>query len=226
MKNMIIIFLSVAIFGLISFGIYSTKNKSVASPNQKEQDSNNFASDLKITISGVDHIRGNSDAVITLVGYSDFQCPYCVRFHPTMKKIADEYPDKVRWVYRYYPLPFHQAARGAAVAAEAAGRQGKFWEYSDKIIENSEQDGTGLGEADLIKYAEELGLDMAKFKNDLTDKSIDARIERDITSGNNLKVKGTPATYLIDKNGQVEPLAGALPYEQLKAKIDAVLKND
>lgn len=221
MKNTIIAVSIIIVFVLIGFLVYSSKNKTESKTAASTTGS--ASNDIKITISETDHIKGEPNATVTLVEYSDFQCPYCVSFQPVMERIVNEYPGRVRWVYRYFPLPSHPAAKDAAIAAEAAGRQGKFWEYSQKIIEKSQPDGTGLGSADLNKYAEELGLDMVEFKDDITDQGTVARVESDIASGNELGVRGTPATYLIDKNGKIEPLSGALSFKELKAKIEAVL---
>ncbi|MEK7096520.1 MAG: thioredoxin domain-containing protein [Patescibacteria group bacterium] len=221
MRNLIIIISTIILFILIGFWVYGSKNKTESKTTASTTGS--ASNDIKITISETDHIKGDSNATLTLVEYSDFQCPYCVSFQTVMERIVNEYSGKVRWVYRYFPLPSHPAAKDAAIAAEAAGRQGKFWEFSQKIIEKSQPDGTGLKSADLSKYAEESGLDMAKFKDDIIDRGTVARVESDIASGNELGVRGTPATYLIDKNGKIEPLSGALSFKELKAKVEAAL---
>ena len=104
--------------------------------------------------------KGAKDALVTIVQYSDFQCPFCSRVEPTMDKILEEYKGKVRVVWRDLPLPFHNNAMPAAIAARAAGEQGKFWEMHKKLFENQQ----ALDRPALEKYASELGLNMGKFK--------------------------------------------------------------
>ena len=98
-----------------------------------------------------------------MIIFSDFQCPFCRRVEPTLTQIEKEYAGKVRFVWKNYPLPFHNNAEPAAEAAMAAGAQGKFWEMHDKLFENQQ----ALDRAEPEKYAQELGLNMAKFKADL-----------------------------------------------------------
>ncbi|MDP3245204.1 MAG: DsbA family protein [bacterium] len=178
----------------------------------------------KITVNSNDHIRGDKNAPITLVEFSDFQCPYCKRFHPTMQQVMENYQGQVRWIYRHFPLDFHQNAQKSAEAAECAGEQGKFWEYIDKAFENSQADGTGLNAEDLKKYAQELGLNTGKFNDCFANGKFTSKVKADMDSGQTAGVTGTPGTILIDKNGNAELISGALPYEQIKAKIDSVLK--
>lgn len=221
-KTIIQIVLAATILILISYGL-ATMKKDDGSTTNKETNAKNTI--LVDPVSSDDHILGNVNAPITLIEYSDYQCPYCVKHYPTMKKLISEYDGKVRWVFRSFPLPFHQAAKKASEASEAAGAQGKFWEYSDKLIENSTAEGKGLEEADLIKYAQDLGLNMDQFKADLSSGKYATKIEKDLTSGEKAGVKGTPATFLIDKNGKTELISGALSLSQLKQKIDETLRN-
>lgn len=227
-KNVIQIVLAAAILVLIGYGL-ATMKKDKGSTNNTSVSNNNsntpVAVEVKVDpVSADDHILGDKNAPVTLIEYSDYQCPYCVKHYPTMKQLMKEYDGKVRWAFRHYPLPFHQAAKKAAEAAEAAGAQGKFWEYSDKLIANSQPDGTGLGEADLIKYAQDLGLNMDQFKGDLSSGKYAAKVEKDLASGEKVGVTGTPATFLIDKNGKTELISGAAPLSQFKSKIDEALK--
>src|SRR5207237_10056077 len=100
------------------------------------------------------------DAPVTIVIFSDFQCPFCSRVEPTLAKIADEYKGKVRFAWKDLPLPFHNNAMPAAIAARAAGEQGKFWEMHDKLFATQQN----LDRASYEKYAQERGLDMTRFK--------------------------------------------------------------
>lgn len=219
-KTIIQIVLAAAILILIGYGLASIKKEDTSTP----EDQKDKTATVVEPVSDEDNVFGSKDAPVTLIEYSDYQCPYCVKHYPTMKKVIADYQGKVRWVFRHYPLPFHQAAKKASEAAEAAGAQGKFWEYSDKLIENSSADGTGLQEKDLIEYAKDLGLDMQKFQDDLSSGKYADKVEKDLKSGEKAGVKGTPATFLIGKNGETEVISGALPYDQLKTKIDKVLK--
>lgn len=180
--------------------------------------------DGKIVITASDRVQGPENAKITFIEYSDFQCPYCVKFHATMEKVMQEYDGKVRWVYRHSPLPIHKAAPKAAEAAECAGEQGNFWEYAAALTKNSQPDGTGLAVPDLKKYSKELTLDEQKFNNCLDGGKFKEKIKLDLDSGKKLGVQGTPATFMIDGTGNQQLISGALPYEQVKAKIDSVLK--
>jgi len=160
--------------------------------------------------------KGAKDALVTIVQYSDFQCPFCSRVEPTMDKILEEYKGKVRIVWRDLPLPFHNNAMPAAIAARAAGEQGKFWEMHKKLFENQ----SALDRPALEKYAGELGLNMGKFKAALDANKGKEDIEADATSGGKIGARGTPAFFI---NGKF--LSGAQPFEAFKAKIDEELKT-
>ncbi len=153
---------------------------------------------------------------MTIVQYSDFQCPFCSRVEPTMDKILEEYKGKVRVVWRDLPLPFHNNAMPAAIAARAAGEQGKFWEMHKKLFENQ----SALDRPALEKYASELGLNMGKFKAALDGNKWKEDIEADAAGGGKIGARGTPAFFI---NGKF--LSGAQPFEAFKAKIDEELKT-
>jgi protein-disulfide isomerase len=183
-------------------------------PQQRpgEPDANTrFAADVKGA-----PIKGAKDALVTIVQYSDFQCPFCSRVEPTIEKVMTEYKGKVRVAWRDLPLPFHPNAMPAAIAARAAGEQGKFWEMHDKIFANQQT----MDRPTYEKYAQELGLNMGKFKAALdAEKGKDA-INADAASGNKIGARGTPAFFI---NGKF--LSGAQPFEMFKSKIDEELKT-
>jgi len=166
-----------------------------------------------------DWIRGDKNAALTVIEYSDFQCPFCSRFHPTMQQVMKEYAGKVRWVYRHFPLSFHPEAQPAAEAAECAGEQGKFWEYGDKLIENQ----ATLGAALYAKLAAELGLNKGKFQDCVDGKKYTTKVQAQAQSGAAAGVNGTPGSFVIDRDGNVQEIQGALPYESVKAVIDSML---
>lgn len=151
--------------------------------------------DLDALISDHTYIRGDLGAQFTLVEFSDFQCPACKAFAPVVKQILATYPDEVRLAYRHFPLPQHSHARLAAEAAQAAGEQDAFWEYHDKLFENQD----ALEEENLITYAQELGLDVDQFKEDLDNGKFAPVIQADVDTANNIGVNSTPTFYLNGK---------------------------
>lgn len=174
-------------------------------------------------VSDTDHVMGPKTAALTLVEYSDFQCPYCGRFHPVMEQLMSNpaYKGKLRWVFRNFPLSFHPNAVPAANAAECAAEQGKFFEYAHElyISQDSESD------AFYASTAKKLGLNMTKFNDCYSSKKYQSKIDADHQSGIAANVSGTPATIIITSNGTKTLIPGALPIDQVKAMVDAALKK-
>jgi protein-disulfide isomerase len=163
---------------------------------------------------------GSESAKVTLVEFGDFQCPACGASHPIVKQIIAEEGDDIQFVFRHYPLSFHKNAVKAALAAEAAGRQDKFFEMHDLIFDNqAEWSEEGNADEFFEKYAAELGLDIDKFRTDIKDKKLDEKVKRDFADGNAVGVRSTPTFFI---NGEIQ--AGGLPYDQFKAKINAAKK--
>lgn len=174
-----------------------------------------------------DHIRGNVDAPITLVVYSDYECPFCKRFHPTMQELMKQYEGKIRWVYRQYPLSFHQNAQKQAEASECVAELGgneKFWEFSDKIFERTTSNGTGFALDQLGPLAAEIGVDQQAFQSCLDSDKYAKFVQDSVTEGTTAGVSGTPATIIIDQKGKTQLLVGAQPIETFKTAIDKLLK--
>lgn len=168
-------------------------------------------------ITKADHVRGDFDAPVTIVEFSDIQCPYCRQFHPTMQRILSEYPGKVRWVWKHYPLEsIHPNARPAALASECAAEQNKFWEFVDTAIENQQVLSTDF----FVQTAESLKLNKKKFEDCLNSQKFASEIDQDITQASAAQVTGTPSSFV---NGQ--EVAGALPYEQVKPMVEAALAS-
>lgn len=144
---------------------------------------------------------GPDDAPVTIVEFSDFQCPACKSAEPFVRAVRTQYPDSVRIVYRYFPLEqLHQYARTAAQAAQVAQTEGKFWEYSDILFENQETWST-LDSKDQVKqtlseYATELGIDSASFLERMDSPDVVAAVQNDITLGDTLKIMATPTFYV------------------------------
>jgi protein-disulfide isomerase len=157
--------------------------------------------------------RGPDKAPITIIAFSDYQCPYCKRAHATVEQVMQTYGDKVKLVYRDYPLPFHENARPAAEAAACANAQGKFWEYHQKLWGASD-----LSTEKLKTMAGEVGMDQQKFDDCLAKQEFKAVIDKDIADGASVGVSGTPAFFI---NGRM--LSGAQPFEKFKEVIDEEL---
>jgi len=160
--------------------------------------------------------RGNPKAPVTIVEFSDFQCPFCVRARPTVNRVREVYGDKVRFVFRHFPLDFHAQAEKAGEAAACAGDQGKFWEMHDLLWQNTAK----LQVADLKAHAATLGLDAAAFAQCLDSGRHDGLVEGDLAAGQGYGVSGTPAFFV---NGR--PLVGAQPFEAFAQVIDDELQR-
>lgn len=170
-----------------------------------------------------DHILGSKDAKVTLIEYSDFECPFCKNFFATVKQVEKDYPKNVRIVYRHFPLSFHQNAAKEAEASECAAELGgndAFWKYHDKIFTETTSNGTGFALDRLAPAAKEIGLDEKKFKTCLDSGKYAAKVSQQMQEGSTAGVNGTPATFI---NGKLT--SGAVPYASIKAAIDAELKK-
>ena len=168
----------------------------------------------KATVEGHEPVWGNAEAPVTIVMFSDFQCPFCTRVEGTLKQLREAYPNDVRIVWKNNALPFHDRAVPAAVASMAAHEQGKFWEMHEKLFANQQ----ALGDADLEKYATEIGLDMAKFKAHMSAQTSKPLVDKDMELANLINARGTPNHFVNGRN-----LVGAQPYESFKALVDEEL---
>lgn len=169
-----------------------------------------FKSPVKVDVAG-NAVKGNPNAKITLVEFSDFQCPFCKRGMDVMADVMKEYPNDVKLVFKHLPLPFHPNAKPAAIAAEAAGRQGKFWEMHDELFNNQDK----LSEELYVQLAQKLNLDVEKFKTDMKDEALKKKVEDDAAHASKLGITGTPGFFV---NG-VE-VKGARPLPYFKTIID------
>ena len=181
-------------------------------------------------VTSKDHIRGNPNADITIVEYSDTECPFCKQFHQTMKQIIAEYGDsgKVAWVYRNFPLDqLHPKARKEAEALECAGELGgndKFWEYTDRLYEVTPSNNK-LEESELPKIAQYVGLDVQKFNSCLSSGKYAQHVEDDVKNATETGGNGTPWSIVITKDGKKYPLSGAQPYSSVKQMIEGILNQ-
>ena len=219
--------------GLIAGAVYvSNTKRPVVAGNQPQAIAQQPTGDLEAmkAVTSDDHVRGNPDALVKIVEYSDPECPFCKRFHDTMKQVMDEYSKdgKVVWVYRNFPLDqLHPKARNESVAIECAGDLGgndKFWSYADRLYEVTPSNN-GLDPAELPKIAQYVGLDVSKFNSCLTSGKFDKHIEDDVQNAAATGGNGTPWSIVVDKNGKKYPLSGAQPYASVKQLIDIALQG-
>ncbi len=145
-----------------------------------------------------DYIKGNKDATVTLIEYLDFECEACGAYYPLMKQLSEEFKTDVRFVNRYFPLPGHKNGMNAALAVEAASKQGKYWEMHNLLFENQKTWGEKQVSTPAVfeGYAKQLGLNLEQFKKDVSSKEVKDRVERDKSSGQQLGVSGTPSFFL------------------------------
>jgi len=162
-------------------------------------------------ITQTDHVKGNDNAEVTLIEYSDFQCIFCSRHKETLERILQDYPDQVRLVYRHFPLKSHPYAQKAAEASECAAQQGKFWEMHDMLFLNRQK----LTAADIKSYAINVKLDTDIFNQCLDSSATASDVDEDIKTALSAGVNGTPATFINNKL-----IVGSLSYELFKQEVD------
>lgn len=168
-----------------------------------------------------DHILGDKNAKVTIVEFSDAECPYCAQFHPTMKQIMSDYAGDVRWVFRHFPLEsIHPTARKLANATECASNQGKFWEFNDALYARQGQFKTDDA---IVALAGELGLNTSKFSSCLSSNQFDSVVQKHLQQATAAGCTGTPCSIVIDEDGNTTPINGAFPINQVKAIIDPLL---
>lgn len=215
MNNKVIIALTsiVVIFGFL-YGVYAFTNKPVQT---------DFPEITKI--SSTDHVKWAKNSKNVLVEYSDLQCPACKSFHEIIQKDIETdktITENISFVYRHFPLDnIHPYARDAAYAAEAAGKQNKFFEMSDKLFANQEVWSKQANHnATFIQYAKELKLDVDKFQKDMDSKEVKERVQNDFISGNNAQVDSTPTFYLNGKK-----LTNISSFEEFKKLLQDTAKS-
>jgi len=160
-------------------------------------------SKLRPAVGPADHIQGSAHAAIELVEYGDYECPHCGRAYPVIKHVQQTMGDDLKFVFRNFPLSeMHPHALNAAVATEAAGAQGRFWEMHDIIFENQQH----LGDAHLIRYAATVGLDVPQFEQDFEQPQFMQKVEADFERGVRSGVNGTPSLFIngVKYNGMVD----------------------
>lgn len=161
-------------------------------------------------------VKGPADAPVTIVEFSDLECPFCRTVLPTVRELMDLYPNKVRWVFKHNPLNFHRNAQLAHQAALAAGEQGKFWEMHDLVFANQRE----MSREHLFAHARTLELDMVRFENDIDREDFKSSIQADLEEGRKLGVPGTPMFFI---NGR--RVSGAKPLQEFRALVELALKE-
>jgi len=163
---------------------------------------------------GAAPLKGPASAKVTVIVFSDYECPFCKKGEDTLRELEQQYPGQLRIAFRNQPLPFHQHARLAAKAALAAGEQGKFWAYHDALFAHQ----GGLDRASLERYAGDLGLDLRRFRSALDEDTLDAAIGADTDEASRLRIQGTPTFFV---NGR--RIMGAQPLHVFREAVDQAL---
>ena len=222
--------LAIVVAGLIIAGaIFLVYNSNKVQPSGADNLAQGGSDALKLLtpLSKEDHVRGNRNAKIKIYEYSDFECPFCKRFHGTMQRIMKEYPNDVAWVYRHFPLDSLHPKNGrkVAVAAECAGELGgndAFWKFSDAffaVTPSNDQTNLSVVIPNIVKS---LGIDKAKFDACLASGKYDQHIQDEIDNAILTGGQGTPWSILVADDEKYIPINGAQPYEVVKQLIDAL----
>ena len=199
-----------------------------AEEQRQEQQAVQLAKNVRPVSKERDHILGNPDAEVSIIEYSDFECPFCKRFHLTAHELVQAFNGRVNWVYRHFPLGFHNpAAQREGEASECAAELGgneAFWKYTDQIYVRTPSNGKGLSTEQLLSLANEIGLESKQFGECLESGRHAARVQEDFQEGGSIGITGTPGNILRNnKTGAVLSRAGARPFEALKADLESLL---
>jgi protein-disulfide isomerase len=177
--------------------------------------------DTNILMQNLNHKIASDSAKVTIVEFADFQCPACGAAHPVLDKILEDYPGRVNFIYRHFPLPLHSYAIPAIRAAEAAGEQGKFWEMHDMLYERqSEWSGSNKPFEIFLNFANELKLDIDSFTKSANSSKFDSSIQKDKSDAQALGVNSTPTIFINNKKLSASP-----SYQVLKEIIEKESQN-
>lgn len=229
-KNNLALPIAIVIAGALIAGamIYNGDRNTVA--NAGSESGQKGSLDQMIPVTAEDHIRGNADAPVKIVEYSDTECPFCKRFHTTMQEVMNEYGStgKVAWVYRHFPIDqLHSKARKEAVATECAAELGgndKFWAYLDRLMEITPANN-GLDPAELPKIAQYVSLNVTKFNECLSSDRYVKKIEEHVQNAVDTGGQGTPWSIVVGKDDKKYPLSGAQPYASVKQLVELALQG-
>lgn len=212
MSKRFLVILMVCVLGLV--GIYLATSK-------KDDGDNGNSSQTAASLS--QNKLGNNSKKVSLVEYGDFQCPACASFHPIIKQVAEKYKEEIEFQFRNFPLSqIHPNARAASRAAEAAGKQNKYWEMHDLLYEQQDQWSSAQNAVPIFEsYANELKLDIEKFKTDYASTEINSIINADFAEGQKLGVDSTPTFFLQGKKLNPAPTS----VDEFSKVIDEAIKN-
>lgn len=219
--------LSVIVAGVIIAGAVIYTNNSGSSVNyqadagsaQPSQPIDNTAFKNVEPVSNEDHVFGNKKAKIKIVEFSDFECPFCSKFHPDMKRIVEDYKGDVAWIYRHYPLEFHQKAMPAADASECVASKGgndAFWKFADKVFEEF----AAGKDPEFSAIAASVGVSKSAFESCAGKGSFDDEIKADMDDAVKSGFRGTPYSVIIVDGEPKGTIDGAQPYSQIKSLIE------
>lgn len=222
---------------LISASLFYNAGTKKDTPNNSLNSDTFPAPEEVLTITDTDHVRGNKDAQVVLIEYSDLECPFCKQFQVTMNKVMETYGDRIAWVYRHFPIVgLHPKAPKEAEGAECAYEQGgdeAFWAYTDRIFEITPANN-GLDLTLLPQVAKDIGLDSARFSSCLESNKYATFITEEAQRAENVMRAtcqdpqgrcGTPYSLIATKDGNWYPLNGAYKYESLISILDQMLEQ-
>jgi protein-disulfide isomerase len=206
-----LVFISLFGLGVIAVSHYREKDNKPNAINNQTKKTTTEEAKIDFITSENDYVRGNNDAKLIIVNFSDIECSYCKKLHENMEKIIEDYPNDVLWVFKHFPLSsIHADAQKAAEATECADDQGRFWDYLDNLFANQSK----INYDYFSLLADELGLDKNKFDECLSSSKFSKKVADDYAQGKNIGVQVTP-TVIID--GIL--IKGAVSYESIKASI-------
>lgn len=222
-KNKVFIIVVVVTIVLILGGVFlMTRGNSGSSVSTNKVNASLLIPQNAIETSGIangNYLAATNSATLTLVEFGDYECPACGEYNPIVKQVLTNYSGKINYVFRNYPLAQHANAQISSDAVEAAGLQGKYWQMHDRAYE-TQNDWSNLSDPTnvFIGYANDLGLDIAKFSADLSSPTVKDKVQNDLNDGNTIGINETPTFYL---NGKKLTLTGS--YDQFKSLIDSAL---
>ena len=227
-SGLLVILLIVLSFftGYLFFKVQNLQNGNLVQgvPTQQQAPAPELNLDKIPKVTKDDYIRGSMNAKLVLVEYSDYECPFCKSFHPTMKQVLEEYGDSVAWVYRHYPLvDIHPKAQKSAEAAECVaslGGKDAFWKFSDLLFERMPD----IEISQLADLSAEAGVNSSAVQDCMDSNKFADKVNQSLKSGQEGGINGTPGTVIITKDGKRDLIGGALPFDQVKAQLDELLK--
>jgi len=210
--------------------IQKQQQAQVAARAEGERQANEKAKKVRRVAAPRDHVYGNPNAPVSLIEYSDFECPFCKRFHATAKEIVDAYGGKVNWVYRHFPLAMHNpGAQKEAEASECVAQLGgndAFWRFANAIYARTKSNGNGFPLDQLVPLGKEIGLDEKQLKECIDAAKYASRVQEDLNEGIQIGITGTPANFLLrNDTDEVILKVGAQPSDAIKPDIDKLLEK-